>query len=36
MKKDDTLDLLLQQNGFDPTKISYILDKTVKRLGAWL
>ena len=36
MKKDDDLALLLQQDDFDPTKLSSILDETVKRLGAWL
>ena len=36
MKKDETLALLLQQDDFDPTKLSSILDKTVKRLGKWL
>ena len=36
MKKYDALALLLQQDDFDPTKVSSILDKTVKRLGAWL
>ena len=36
MKKDDALDLLLQQDYFDPTKLSSILDETVKRLGVWL
>ena len=36
MKKDDALALLIQQDDFDTTKLSYILDETVKRLGTWL
>ena len=36
MKKDDALALLLQQDYFDPTKLSSILYETMKRLGAWL
>ena len=36
MKKDDTLVLLIHQDDFDPTKISSILDETVKKLGARL
>ena len=36
MKKYDALALLLQQDDFDPTKASSVLDETVKRLGAWL
>ena len=36
MKKDDALALLLQKGDFDTTKLSSILDDTVKRLGAWL
>ena len=34
MKKYNALALLLQQDDFDPTKTSYILDENVKRLGA--
>ena len=34
MNKDDALALLLQKDDFDPTKLSPILDETVKRLGA--
>ena len=36
MRKDEALYLLLQQDDFYPTKLSSILDDTVKRLGAWL
>ena len=36
MKKDDNLALLLQKDDFDPTKLSSILDETVKIIGAWL
>ena len=36
MKKDDALALLLQNDDFDPTRPSSILDETVKSLGAWL
>ena len=36
MKKDDALALLLQQDDFDPTKLSSILYETLKRLGVWL
>ena len=36
MKKDDALALILQKDYFNPTKLSFILDDTVKRLGAWL
>ena len=36
MKKDDDLALLLQQDDFDPTKLSSVLDEALKRLGAWL
>ena len=35
MKKDNALALLLQQDDFDPTKLTSILEETVKRLGAW-
>ena len=36
MKKYDALALLLQQDDFDPTKLSSILYETVNRIGAWL
>ena len=36
IKKDGALALLLQQDDFDPTKLSSILDEPVKRLRAWL
>ena len=36
MKKDDALALIIQQDDFDPTKLSSVLDETVKRLGVWL
>ena len=36
MKKEYALPLLLQQDDFDPTKLSSILDEALKRLGAWL
>ena len=36
MKKYYALALLLQQDNFDPTKLSSILDETVIRLGTWL
>ena len=34
--KDDALAFLLKQDDFDPTKLSAILDETVKRLRAWI
>ena len=36
IKKEDDLGLLLQQDDFDPTKLSSILDETVKSIGVWL
>ena len=36
MKKYGALALLLHQDDFDPTKISSILNETVKKLGAQL
>ena len=33
MKKDEYLALLHQQDDFDPTKLTSVLDETAKRLG---